>query len=145
MSQSSGVPVQMPNEEPIQHGTEMYFPNFTAPNGFGGEWEINQGALVIPSKMYQPHSDFAKPMMPTGINVHEHDLEPMYNFINVGRHSGNDTAYQLVDQTHTQPPMWSYQEDNYFANQMGSQPSLARDNNMLLVGNNLLQNSIFLG
>jgi len=146
MTQSSNIPVQLPHEDPtLQFGKEMYYPNFNAMMGYGGELTINNGVMEIPSKMYEPRSFFARPMQPNGINLSEFDLEPMYNLINLNRVEGNDTAYELVDPTYTQPPYSSYQEDNYYANQMGSQPSLARDNNMLLVGNNLLQNSIFLG
>ena len=145
MSSSNSAPPPLPHEDPqIQFGKEMYFPNFTNPQGFSGELRINNGVVNNPSPMYQPRSNFADPMMPQGIDLSTFDREPMYDLINVGLRQGNDTAYVLTDPVQTQPPMWSYGEDRYFSNQMGSEPSLPRDNNMLLVGNNLLQNSIFM-
>lgn len=153
MSYPNTIAVDIPHENPqIQAGQEMYFPNYTEPNGFGGELKINNGVVENPSAMYQPRSFYARPMMPTGIDLAEFDPEPMYNLINVGRVQGNDTAFVLQDPVHSQPPEWSYQEDNYYANQMGSEPSLGRDNNMLLVANNhstpetqYMTNSIFIG
>ncbi len=141
------------NEDPqIQVGKEMYFPVYTEPQGFGGELKINNGVVNNPSTMYQPMSRYAVPMMPQGIDLNAFDPEPMYNLINLGRVQGNDTAFVEVDPVHSQPPSWSYQEDNYYANQFGSEPSLGRDNNMLMVGNNhstpdskWVSNSIFIG
>jgi len=145
MSSSNSASVALPHEDPqLQFGKEMYFPNYTAPAGFSGTLQINNGQVAYAPPMYQPKSNFADPMMPQGIDLSSFDQEFMYNHINLGRVQGNDTAYAQVDATHSQPSNSSYQEDNYFANQMGSEPSLVRDNNMLLVGNNLLQNSIFL-
>ncbi len=153
MSHPNSIPVQMPNENPqVQVGQEMYFPNYTEPNGFGGELRINNGVVNNPAPMYEPRARFAVPMMPQGIDLNAFDPEPMYNLINLGRVEGNDTAYNLIDPVHSQPPSWSYQEDNYYANQFGSEPSLGRDNNMLLVGNNKsnpdnnwISSSIFIG
>jgi hypothetical protein len=141
------------NEDPqIQVGKEMYFPVYTEPQGFGGELKINNGVVNNPSAMYQPMSRYAVPMMPQGIDLNEFDPEPMYNHINLGRVQGNDTAFVEVDPVHSQPPSWSYQEDNFYANQFGSEPSLGRDNNMLMVSNNhstpaskWVSNSIFIG
>jgi hypothetical protein len=141
------------NEDPqIQVGKEMYFPVYTEPQGFGGELKINNGVVNNPSAMYQPMSRYAVPMMPQGIDLNEFDPEPMYNLINLGRVQGNDTAFVEVDPVHSQPPSWSYQEDNFYANQFGSEPSLGRDNNMLMVSNNhstpaskWVSNSIFIG
>jgi len=137
MSQSSGISVDMPNENPqVQVGQQMYFDNFTEANGFGGELQINNGMVINPVPMYNPRSFFARPMMPNGIDLNSFDRQLMYNHINLGRVEGNDTAFNLIDPTRSQPPSWSYQEDNYYANQFGSEPSLGRDNNMLLVSNN---------
>ena len=148
MSTSNSSSAQFPNDgntSTIQMGKELYFPNFTAPAGFGGELKINNGVVVHPSPIYQPHIDYSVPMMPTGVNIAEFDREPMYNLIDLNRVKGNDTAYLEVDATYSQPPDSSEMQDVYTSTQMGNMPSLPRDNNMLLVGNNLLRNSIFLG
>jgi len=147
MSTSNSSSVQFPNDgesSNIQMGKEMNFPNFTAPSGFGGELRINNGVVVHAPPIYQPHSDYSVPMMPHGADPNSFDREPMYNLIDLNRVQGNDTAYVEMDPVHSQPPDWSEQQDVYTTAQMGNMPSLPRDNNMLLVGNNLLRNSIFL-
>lgn len=148
MSTSNSSSAQFPNNgesSTIQMGKELYFPNFTAPAGFGGELKINNGVVVNPCPIYQPHSDYSVPMMPHGADPNAFDREPMYNLIDLNRVKGNDTAYLEVDATYSQPPDSSEEQDVYTTAQMGNMPSLPRDNNMLLVGNNLLRNSIFLG
>jgi hypothetical protein len=153
MSYANAPSAQLLNENPqVQIGKPMYFSNYTQSNGFGGELQINNGMVKNPSPMYEPHTRFAVPMMPNGIDLNAFDNQPIMNHINLGRVEGNDTAFNLIDPTHSQPPEWSYQEDHYFANQFGSEPSLGRDNNMLLVGNNHSTsesqydtNSIFIG